>query len=112
MPNTHNDPYRAAGVDTNKAEQLTTWLQRTTRSHRHVAGEPLAGIGGFAALYRPELDSYREPLLVSCTDGVGTKLTLATEQRCLKGIGIDLVAMCVNDLFTCGARPLFFPTSA
>ena len=103
-----NNPYRDAGVDTAKAEQLTTWLQHTTRSRGHAAGELLAGIGGFAALYRPELGSYREPLLVSCTDGVGTKLVLAAEQRCLAGIGIDLVAMCVNDLFTCGARPLFF----
>ncbi len=101
-------PYRDAGVDTAKATQTASWLQTTTATQRHAAGEVLAGIGGFAALYRPELGDYREPLLVSCTDGVGTKLALAAEQRCLEGIGIDLVAMCVNDLFTCGARPLFF----
>lgn len=103
-----NDPYRDAGVDTAKAEHTATWLQQTTHGSKHTAGEVLAGIGGFAALYRPELSSYREPLLVSCTDGVGTKLALAIEQCCLAGVGIDLVAMCVNDLFTCGARPLFF----
>ena len=103
-----NEPYRHAGVDTAKAEQTTAWLQTSTDNQHHAAGEVLAGIGGFAALYRPELGRYREPLLVSCTDGVGTKLALAAEQRCLEGIGIDLVAMCVNDLFTCGARPLFF----
>ena len=102
------NPYRDAGVDTAKAEHTRAWLQTTTAEQRHVAGEVLAGIGGFAGLYRPELGIYREPVLVSCTDGVGTKLALAAEQQCLEGIGLDLVAMCVNDLFTCGARPLFF----
>ena len=103
-----SSPYRHAGVDTAKAEQTVTWLQKATDNQHHTAGKVLAGIGGFAALYRPELGGYREPLLLSCTDGVGTKLALASEQSCLAGIGIDLVAMCVNDLFTCGARPLFF----
>lgn len=108
MNNTGHDPYRQAGVDTDKAERLSSWLRNETSTARHAAGETLAGIGGFAALYRPDLHSYREPLLVSCTDGVGTKLKLAAQHSHLATIGIDLVAMCINDLYTCGAQPLFF----
>jgi phosphoribosylformylglycinamidine cyclo-ligase len=66
------------------------------------------GVGGFAALFRAEFHKYSEPCLVSCTDGVGTKVLLAHQFNRMEGIGQDLVAMCVNDLLCVGAEPLFF----
>jgi phosphoribosylformylglycinamidine cyclo-ligase len=70
--------------------------------------EVLTGLGGFGALFKMDLDRWREPLLVSGTDGVGTKLLLARQLQRHDTIGIDLVAMCVNDILTSGAEPLFF----
>ena len=103
-----NRLYREAGVDIDKATQNINWLQGKTEITPSPLGKVLAGIGGFAALYQPNLQNYRQPVLVSCTDGVGTKLALAKKYQQLATIGIDLVAMCVNDLYTVGARPLFF----
>jgi phosphoribosylformylglycinamidine cyclo-ligase len=71
-------------------------------------GEEVGGIGGFSGLFRPFLAGYSDPILVSSTDGVGTKLLLALEYEKLDGVGQDLVAMVVNDLVVTGARPLFF----
>jgi phosphoribosylformylglycinamidine cyclo-ligase len=68
----------------------------------------LTGLGGFGALFAVPTDRYREPVLVSGTDGVGTKLKLATESGVHDTIGIDLVAMCANDIIVLGAEPLFF----
>lgn len=68
----------------------------------------VSGIGGFAGLFRPEFSKYRDPVLVSATDGVGTKLKIAQEMGVHNTVGIDLVAMCVNDILTLGAKPLFF----
>ena len=70
--------------------------------------EVLGGLGGFGALFEVPLDRYRRPVLVSGTDGVGTKLRLAIETGRHDTIGIDLVAMCVNDVVVQGAEPLFF----
>jgi phosphoribosylformylglycinamidine cyclo-ligase len=67
----------------------------------------LNGLGGFASCFQVP-PGYREPVLVSCTDGVGTKLKIAIDHDILETVGIDLVAMCVNDMICCGAKPLFF----
>ena len=98
--------YRTAGVDPEKAERLVHWLQK--EAGNSVSGKVIDGIGGFAAVFQPHLQGWEEPLLVSCTDGVGTKLALAKKYQRLENIGIDLVAMCINDLYTTGATPLFF----
>lgn len=100
--------YQEAGIDVEKANRNIEWLQGKVKATPSSLGKVLDGIGGFAALYQPNLQNYRQPLLVSCTDGVGTKLALAKKYQQLATIGIDLVAMCINDLYTVGARPLFF----
>jgi phosphoribosylformylglycinamidine cyclo-ligase len=97
--------YRDAGVDVEAGRdfvrQIKGLVERTTRP------EVLGGLGGFSGLFRlPK--GYEEPILVSGTDGVGTKLKLAHELDQHRTVGIDLVAMCVNDVLTCGAEPLFF----
>lgn len=68
----------------------------------------VSGIGGFAGLFRPEFSKFKDPVLVSATDGVGTKLEIARKMNIHNSVGIDLVAMCVNDILTLGAEPLFF----
>ncbi len=103
------DDYKKAGVDVEKGDRLVDWLQTTggTKSNSKY-GSPVSGIGGFAALYRPNFQGMKDPLLVTSTDGVGTKVLLGLESKRLTGLGQDLVAMCVNDLYTVGGRPLFF----
>lgn len=97
--------YKDAGVDIDAGEQLVNKIKSTARATSRP--EVVGGLGGFGALCRiPE--SYNRPLLVSGTDGVGTKLKLAMTTGKHDTIGIDLVAMCVNDLLVCGAEPLFF----
>ncbi len=97
--------YRAAGVDIDAGAALVERIKpHVARTLRAVV---LGGLGGFGALF--ELGNrWREPVLVSGTDGVGTKLKLAQELGRHDGIGIDLVAMCVNDVLVQGAEPLFF----
>src|SRR4051794_23325737 len=97
--------YRDAGVDIDEGDALVETIKPFAR--RTLRPEVLAGIGGFGALC--EIPArYRHPVLVSGTDGVGTKLKLAFELHRHDTIGIDLVAMSVNDILTLGAEPLFF----
>ncbi len=97
--------YAAAGVDIDAGERLVRRIAPLARRTRRP--EILAGVGGFAALARIPR-RYRDPLLVTCTDGVGTKLRIAFALDRHDTIGIDLVAMSVNDLLTVGAEPLLF----
>ncbi|HMY96310.1 MAG TPA: phosphoribosylformylglycinamidine cyclo-ligase [Pseudomonadales bacterium] len=102
---THGLSYRDAGVDIDSGNALVERIRPLARSTARP--ELLGGIGGFGALCRLPT-GYREPVLVTGTDGVGTKLKLAQQADRLEGLGIDLVAMCVNDLIVCGAEPLLF----
>jgi len=98
--------YKAAGVD------ITAGYRAVELMKGHVARTltrgTLGGIGGFGGLFEPDLTGIRQPVLVSGTDGVGTKLKLAFMLDKHDTVGIDCVAMCVNDVLCCGARPLFF----
>ena len=99
--------YKEAGVDIEKGDALVSWLQEDKKAPPH-ADKIVSGIGGFAALFRANFQDYEKPCLVSATDGVGTKVMLATQFENYETVGQDLVAMCVNDLICCGAEPLFF----
>jgi len=101
-----NLSYLDAGVDIDAGNELVERIKPAVRST--MRPEVLTGLGGFSALFELSSDKWREPLLVSGTDGVGTKLILARQMKRHDTIGIDLVAMCVNDILTCGAEPLFF----
>jgi phosphoribosylformylglycinamidine cyclo-ligase len=96
--------YAAAGVDIDAADRLVGRIKELVRT----AGRPevLAGVGPFAGLFR--LGQYREPVLVSSTDSVGTKVKLAALMGRYDSVGIDIVNHCVNDILTAGAEPLFF----
>jgi phosphoribosylformylglycinamidine cyclo-ligase len=98
--------YRDAGVDIDAGDALIERIKPLVR--RTMRPEVLAGIGGFGALFELPLERYRRPVLVSGTDGVGTKLRLAIQTGRHDTIGIDLVAMCANDVVVQGAEPLFF----
>jgi phosphoribosylformylglycinamidine cyclo-ligase len=98
--------YREAGVDIDAGESLIERIKPGVK--RSLRREVLGGIGGFGALVEVPLDRYRKPVLVSGTDGVGTKLRVAIDTGRHDTVGIDLVAMCVNDVVVQGAEPLFF----
>ncbi len=96
--------YKSAGVDIEKAEGLIGKIKNMASST--YDNNVLSGIGGFGALY--ELKNYQNPVLVSSTDGVGTKILVAQQMNDFSGLGYDLVAMCVDDIVCAGAKPLFF----
>jgi phosphoribosylformylglycinamidine cyclo-ligase len=98
--------YRDAGVDIDAGDELVERIKPLVK--KTMRREVLAGIGGFGALVEVPLDRYKRPVLVSGTDGVGTKLRLAIDTARHDKIGIDLVAMCANDIAVSGAEPLFF----
>lgn len=97
--------YKDAGVDIDAGNKTVEYIKPLAK--KTYRREVISGIGGFSGLFQiPK--GYKEPILVSSTDGVGTKLKLAFKLNKHKTIGIDLVAMCINDLVCCGAEPLFF----
>ena len=98
--------YRDAGVDIDRGNSLVERIKPIAQATRRSG--VLQGLGGFGALFELPLDRYRRPVLVSGTDGVGTKLKLAIATGRHDGIGVDLVAMCANDIVVQGAEPLFF----
>ena len=102
----HSESYRAAGVD------ITAGYRAVELMKQHVARTMtpgvLEGLGGFGGLFELDLTGMTRPVLVSGTDGVGTKLKIAFEQDKHDTVGIDCVAMCANDVVCCGAKPLFF----
>jgi phosphoribosylformylglycinamidine cyclo-ligase len=99
------DRYRQAGVDIEKGNQFVKNISAMVRSTHNSA--VLGDLGGFSGLVALNTERYKQPVLVSSTDGVGTKLRVAFMLDKHDTIGIDLVAMCVNDIVVCGARPLF-----
>lgn len=106
MKDSEQMSYKTAGVDIEAAsrsvEMIKTWVDRTRRP------EVMTGIGLFGGMFAFDVHKYQEPVLVSGTDGVGTKLRIAQMMQVHDTVGIDLVAMCVNDVLCHGAEPLFF----
>lgn len=98
--------YKQAGVDIDEGERFISLISPIVR--KTFRPEVLTGIGSFSSLFQLDLRRYKRPVLVSGTDGVGTKLKIAFMTNRHDTVGIDLVAMCVNDILTCGAEPLFF----
>ena len=98
--------YSDSGVDIDKANDLIDEIKPIIKET--LNDNVLSNIGGFGGLFELNAKDYERPVLVSGTDGVGTKVKLAQQIDILEGVGIDLVAMCVNDIITSGAKPLFF----
>ena len=106
MKNSENLSYKDAGVDIEAGEKLADDISRIAAGTA-IPGV-VSGIGGFASIFDLKAAGFTDPLLVAATDGVGTKLQLAEQAGTLDTVGIDLVAMCANDVLATGATPLFF----
>ena len=98
--------YSDSGVDIDKANDLIDEIKPIIKET--LTDDVLSNIGGFGGLFELSTKGIERPVLVSGTDGVGTKVKLAQELDIIEGVGVDLVAMCVNDIITSGAKPLFF----
>ena len=98
--------YRAAGVDIDAGDALVDAIKPAARRTNRAGANP--ELGGFGGLFDLKAAGYRDPILVAATDGVGTKLELAQSVSQHRDLGIDLVAMCANDILAQGAFPLFF----
>ena len=98
--------YAEAGVDIDEGERLVELIKPAAKSTARPGAE--AGLGGFAAVFDPKAAGFKDPIFLATTDGVGTKLKIAIESGRHESVGIDLVAMCVNDLSAQGAEPLMF----
>ena len=106
MKNSYSESYKAAGVDVTAGYESVR-LMKDDVERTKIPG-CISGIGGFGGLFQPDLSGISEPVMVSGTDGVGTKLKIAMLMDKHDTIGIDCVAMCVNDIICCGAKPLWF----
>ena len=106
MNNSHSASYAAAGVNIEAGYEGVRLMKQHVQRTFIPGG--VSGIGGFGGLFAPQLNGMREPVLVSGTDGVGTKQRIAQLMDRHDTVGIDCVAMCVNDIVCCGAKPLFF----
>ncbi|KAK5641418.1 hypothetical protein RI129_009965 [Pyrocoelia pectoralis] len=104
--NSGNLTYQQSGVDIVAGDTLVNFIKPLAKSTKQLG--VVGGIGGFGGLFDPKAAGFNDPLLVSGTDGVGTKLKIAQEIGIHDTIGVDLVAMCVNDVLAHGAQPLFF----
>ena len=98
--------YKSAGVDIDEGARLVNMINQRNKTASHPC--IIGGIGGFGAIFDIKQAGYKDPLLVSATDGVGTKLKLAIESEVFDSVGIDLVAMSVNDILVLGAKPYTF----
>ncbi len=103
---TNSLTYRDAGVDIDEGERLVDLIKPAAKSTARPGAE--AALGGFAAVFDPKAAGFKDPIFLATTDGVGTKLKIAIESGRHETVGIDLVAMCVNDLSAQGAEPLMF----
>ena len=109
MP-TRTNSYKKSGVNINLADKFVDYIAKISQKNRRKKGKSIENenIGSFGSVFDISKTKIKDPLIISCTDGVGTKLDLANKFKKFDTIGIDLVAMCVNDLIVQGARPLFF----
>ena len=106
MNNSFSESYKAAGVDITAGYKAVELMKSSIA--RTKTSESTPDIGGFGGLFVPDMAGMKEPVLVSGTDGVGTKIKIAFLMDKHDTVGIDCVAMCVNDIICCGARPMFF----
>lgn len=106
MKNSKSDAYAASGVDITAGYEAVKLMKEHVK--KTVTDGVMSDVGGFGGLFAPDMKGIEEPVLVSGTDGVGTKLKIAFLMDSHDTIGIDCVAMCVNDIVCCGAKPMFF----